>query len=505
MEAKQLREKKSLTKKESNKLFYSEHLKKSDAMWLYNLLKVDTPLAFEKVPIEKEKLFLNIIDDLLLRSADEWVQTTGPKGQQIEDRGEDRSKWKQCSLCNTPNRYIHYIKNTLNKQKLNVGSDCISEFGSIASNAKKSRKILEKNALRQKRMQEIIGIIPGIRTSVEKWDLFIKELPIFLSDKEIMYYNEIGAQVQEIFEKILNQGIKEKLVYKLREKIEEGQKEKENILVKLKSIKKLDFVLTSNQINWIKAHQPDKFQQIATFIKNSEDSQISLSCASLIAEPDFLKIFMRKYNELAEKENKEIIELYNDWRRRSTDPLKIHFEKELPKIIEIKPNSFIFEFNSLPQIQFTLSSTKFIQQLGFLIFPSAKVALDNGDVMNLLIDSSLNSINSYDAFCSQLELTINKTESDYRFNVLKVNSNRDYADFRVFISSNTDNDGNIHSSYMYQRYVFSRMYDTLKCVLLKKNGLSILTFLENEYIKSFNEKEYEADQREEIELLRMNN
>ena len=40
----------------------------------------------------------------------------------------DNDKKIKCSLCNTPNKYIFFIKNKINGKVLNVGSSCIKKF-----------------------------------------------------------------------------------------------------------------------------------------------------------------------------------------------------------------------------------------------------------------------------------------------------------------------------------------------------------------------------------------
>ncbi|EOW8180086.1 hypothetical protein ACO0T1_003008 [Listeria monocytogenes] len=504
MEVDKLSDKKSLTKKESNKLFYSEYLKKTDSMWLYELLKVDKPLDFQRIPIEKRAIFLDIIEDLLFKSSDEWVQTKGPKGKLIDDMGEEKANRKRCSLCNTPNRYIYYIENILNKQKLNVGSDCINEFGSIAKSSKKALQNMKKNAMRQKNLQKLLEEIPKVRTSVEKWDDFIKGLPILISENNLKTYKLLGVEANTIYEKILNGGMKIEWINQLKKIIEDGQDEQLRISEKIRTISQLDFILTTNQAGWIESHQPDNYKTVKKYIKESKDSQISLICAPLIAEINFLKKFTLKYNEIAQVNNVEIIELYNEWRRNLTSIEKMKFEQELPNIIHIKANMFIFEFMTLKGVRFSLSSSKFINRLGFLIFPSIKTILDSSDILNLVLDSSLADEKSYEAFCSQIELTVNKVEKGKRFNFFKVNLQRDYADFRVFINSYIDANGNVEYKYSYRRYKLSDMYNTMKCILIKRNTPLLLNFLEQNYVKNFTEDQYKADEREELELYKMN-
>ncbi|WP_270996132.1 hypothetical protein [Listeria seeligeri] len=500
----ELKGKNSLTKKESNKLFYSEYLKKANSMWLYELLEIDMPLKTIKIPIEKKTIFSDIIEDLLLNSSDEWIQTKGSNDNLIDDMGVNPKNRKKCSLCNTPNRFIYYIENTLNKKKLNVGSDCINEFGSIANSSKKTLNTMMKNARRDDRKQKLLKRIPDVRTSVEKWDNFIRNLPIMVSDNEIEAYRSLGLKATKIYEKILNTGLKEELIDQLKKIIKDGINEQQIINKRIESISQQDFILTSTQAKWIESNQPENFKNIKKYIKASDDSQVSLICAPLIAEKDFLNTFTQKYNEIAQVNNTEVIELYNEWRRNLIPSEKMRFEQELPNIIHISANKFIYEFKSLKNVHFTLSSSKLLSNLGFLVFPSTKTTLDPSDVLNIVIESDLLDKGSYETFFAQIEYTVNKIEKGNRFNFYKVNLQRDYVDFRVFVESFSDSKGNVEYKYSYRRYTLTQMYEKMRGVLLKRNGSSLLRFLEDKHIGIFTEKQYKIAEREELELAKMN-
>ncbi|MGJ8731203.1 hypothetical protein ACRW9N_12140 [Listeria aquatica] len=499
-------EKHSLTSKEVNKLLYSDHLKSNDFFWLYKLLDQNTSLDYSKIPENKQEIFLNVINDLLNNCSNEWVQSKGPNGQTEEDMGLDEKNWKTCSLCGTPNRYIFYIENTLNKCKLNVGSNCISEFGSIASNAKKSKAIMQKNAIKLKNLQMLLEEIPNVRTIVEKWDDFMAKLPLVLSKKETECYQNIGLLANRTYEEILSKGLEKKRISQLNNLIKSGKFEKNKILEKIETLKKNDFVLTNNQVNWIRSHQPDSIAKILDEIKNSNDSLISLNCASLIAEETFLTSFARKYNFVVKQSNETIENLYYEWRRNGIPSAsEIKFEYELPKISNISTGSFFLQFTSIPNVQFILSSKKFISILGFLVFPSSKVALDASDVLKVITETRLaNNNTSYENFFAQIEYIANKDERGERFNFYKVNIERDYVDFRVFLSSTIDEDNVVTYHYSYKRYPLQSFFKNVKGVLLKKNKDFILNFLEKNQTKTFTEKQYKQEEREEIDLDRMN-
>lgn len=47
------------------------------------------------------------------------------------DSAEDVNKKVRCGLCNTPNKYLFYIRNRINNARLNVGSFCMTKFPGI--------------------------------------------------------------------------------------------------------------------------------------------------------------------------------------------------------------------------------------------------------------------------------------------------------------------------------------------------------------------------------------
>ncbi|MBC2177094.1 hypothetical protein HCB27_10730 [Listeria booriae] len=485
-------------------MIYSDYLKNPSFMWLYSILKAGKAMAFEEVPDEKRELFSDIIQDLLVKCSDEWIQTKGPNNQYQEDMGESKEKWKRCSLCNEPNKYIFYIENTLNKCKLNVGSECITEFGSIAGSAKKSKSYMQRNSQRSRRLQALLEAIPKVRSTVENWHHFIENLLILLSEQETMHYEELGVEANKSFEKILNKGLNENDVNHLKKIISSGKLEQRKILNRIELLKKQDFILTKQQADWIRSHQPENFQTVLDCIKYSQDSQITLSCAHLISEKSFLEFFARKYNSVRAEKNVTFMQLYNDWQRNIVQSKDVPFETELPEIKQVNSGSYQFEFASLQNIHFTLSCSKFISKLGFLVFPNKKENLDPSDILQIVAESSLASYDSYDAFFYQIESIMDRFEKGNRFNLYRLNMERNYVDFRVFNSAKTDAEGNITYIYSYNRYKLIESYEKIRGILLKKNAPLLLDFLEKDATKTFTEYKYKIETEEELELSKMN-
>ena len=72
-------------------------------------------------------LMLYVFQDIRDECEKEWYSN----GKMDVVESDNQEDWVKCALCGTPNKYIYYIVNRLNKTKLNVGSDCIDKFSSI--------------------------------------------------------------------------------------------------------------------------------------------------------------------------------------------------------------------------------------------------------------------------------------------------------------------------------------------------------------------------------------
>ncbi|RJX17623.1 MAG: hypothetical protein C4575_12725 [Desulforudis sp.] len=91
-----------------------------------------------------------------------------------------------CSLCNTPNRYIHYITNRLNGTSLNVGSDCVTHFdfdfglpqGITIEQYQRMQHQTRKELLN---LQELNKRFPGADRLVNQWRDEYEAHPLFLT------------------------------------------------------------------------------------------------------------------------------------------------------------------------------------------------------------------------------------------------------------------------------------------------------------------------------------
>lgn len=193
--------------KERNLLLYSESTK--EFPWLYELLSKNKKLTSQDIPITHQNEYRNIIKPLLKQAGEEWKgddELLNP----VEDLGDQRIR---CSLCNTPNRMIHYIKNKINGTKLNVGGDCIKqfvEFEGLQFGKTRSQLIFEAQKIR--RIAEINDKCNDIGNILEAWDRKIDNYEVMIPNFIREPYLALGEKIKEKYNGYLDLKYKENVI-----------------------------------------------------------------------------------------------------------------------------------------------------------------------------------------------------------------------------------------------------------------------------------------------------
>lgn len=125
--------------------------------------------------------FLYSFDKIVEEASKEWTASY----DENEILSDDRTEWIRCSLCDTPNKYIFYIKNRLNGIMLNVGSDCIDKFPHLSDSAKGHSidKIKRERVIENKRINRITKFntrFPNAENMIEQWIFEYNNNPILL-------------------------------------------------------------------------------------------------------------------------------------------------------------------------------------------------------------------------------------------------------------------------------------------------------------------------------------
>lgn len=189
-----------LSRDEISLLRNSEILKDTD---LYgNLYNVLTQLP---------ELKAVTISDLMEYGIDDKGITilTNTKGKLIDNvmqewyveskSAEDPDKKVQCGLCNTPNRYLFYIRNRLSNTQLNVGSSCMKKFSEIEGYANHKYQLgkIQRNQQQTARWIKFHNKFPEAENIIDSANFYFDNLPILLPYK-IYYHLEEAVRLLHI-------------------------------------------------------------------------------------------------------------------------------------------------------------------------------------------------------------------------------------------------------------------------------------------------------------------
>lgn len=95
---------------------------------------------------------------------------------------EDPNKKVRCGLCNTPNKYLYYIRNRINNNILNVGSQCITKFPGIEGykEQKTQLKNIQKNHQIISHRNEFYNHFDNIENYISDAENYFKSIIILL-------------------------------------------------------------------------------------------------------------------------------------------------------------------------------------------------------------------------------------------------------------------------------------------------------------------------------------
>ncbi len=105
---------------------------------------------------------------------------------------EDPDKKVQCGLCNTPNRYLFYIRNRLSNSQLNVGSSCMKKFSEIEGYANHKYQLgkIQRNQQQTARWLKFNDKFPEAENIIDSANFYFDNLPILLPYKIYFHLEE---------------------------------------------------------------------------------------------------------------------------------------------------------------------------------------------------------------------------------------------------------------------------------------------------------------------------
>ena len=123
---------------------------------------------------------------------------------------EDPSKQVKCGLCNTPNKYLYYIRNRRNGKLLNVGSHCITKFPGIEGYIEQRKQLrdIQKGQLIVARRNEFYEKVNNPEAMIEEAQSYFDNLPILLPWDLYAKLKDTINRMAFIYSKYVNEGKK---------------------------------------------------------------------------------------------------------------------------------------------------------------------------------------------------------------------------------------------------------------------------------------------------------
>ncbi|MCQ6281076.1 hypothetical protein [Bacillus sp. EB600] len=350
--------KKVFTKKEINKLLFSETLKRSNLPWLMELLKNNKNLSYSDLNVTQKQILNEMRSDLLNNSIEEWGTTLATNNRLTLDLGPNEEKWVKCQLCGTKNRYIHYIKNKITKNVINVGSDCIEEFGAIGEIAHKDKRNLVSDQIKNRRLLKLLETIPDAKSRIENWNKFLGEIDIVLPNRIEMPYINLGKKAEKLFKSILSKSQNEKEVHILKTMFLKQNEFKEKILKYVDRNKNRTFVMTREIDSWLKFNKANEYARIREVIKQSGNGFITSEIAYEINEPKFLKMIANEYNKNIDNNIMKVEHVTNNGFVISVYPFLNIYLEITNRVFTNKYGKFAFGEKNEFDIEFLLTNSR---------------------------------------------------------------------------------------------------------------------------------------------------
>lgn len=400
----------AIRKKDHTVLLLSEITK--DYHWFYQLLTQNDKITDDIVRSlhKNEKNFIeNMLPILLQQAILEWKE----KNQPPTDLGEDKEKWIRCSLCGTPNRYIHYIINKQSNKEINVGSDCVKEYafneGNTEHQRQKARKIRRLNLLNTE--------LPGIKRKVENWFEELEKFDVWIPLSISKNYRNIGEELIKVYNNFLEgKGSEIESIGEIKNYLNQGEQEIRKFNEYVQTNRRNDFVVTKDIYNWIKQNMTSQSVQIAFDLLKS-DGIITYQTAHRICETGFMKRIQRLLNHHLNEKNIEI------------------------KGFDNSEESYLIEIGELKNCKLYISHRELLQKFGWVLFNEEPFV--NLNVVEFINSASIKDERSMDILLKAISGRIKRETVilkgyDYDFNEIvlfnKRSNKHSVHDLQKFVS-----------------------------------------------------------------------
>ena len=126
------------------------------------------------------------------------------------ESAEDESKKVRCGLCNTPNKYLFYIRNRINNRQLNVGSSCMKKFPSIEGYSDYKEQLNKTIRTQQSitRRTKFHEHFPNAKDILDSTSFYFDNLPILLPNTLYFPLRDTAKMIRIIYRDYVNYGRK---------------------------------------------------------------------------------------------------------------------------------------------------------------------------------------------------------------------------------------------------------------------------------------------------------
>ena len=223
---------------------------------------------------------------------------------------EDPNKKIKCGLCNTPNRYLFYIRNRLNNCQLNVGSHCMTKFPEIEGYANHKYQLgqIQRSQREAARWLQFHDKFPNAESIIDSANFYFDNLPILLPDSIYYPLQDTVTQLYRIHTKFIKSGTTPNITTKTSFELFDEFIQKYN---KLKSVadnliiknSNCEFICKRQEIDWM--IQNRKNDLLETISKNK--GFYDINTIKQMISIDFIKKNFNKFTSCNSSRHIELL------------------------------------------------------------------------------------------------------------------------------------------------------------------------------------------------------
>lgn len=312
-----------------------------DYPWLKRLIEDNPKATCDSLePGEIKDFFDNRYDAILKQAISEWVPHSKDPVYTV-----DEEEGFRCELCNHRIQKICCIVNTITKEELSVGTECVGHFGmSFYGDLEK----LLKEQKRLRRINILEKVIPGIESEIVRWNDEVRIAPVLIPNSIEIPYMNLGEKAKKVFEAFTEEGFKadedKQNIEILKGFVAEKHTKKREIVEYIEANKDNKFVPKTSTLSWIKNQRlinPQNYETTMKWLK--EDGKITSRTAFRIGEPSYLESLVEEFNYIFST---------TTWHVEGLTQYKSSYgyvvnTRELNEPVFCKYSEFIYEFGEI--------------------------------------------------------------------------------------------------------------------------------------------------------------